>query len=303
MFDRIAHRVPTAELADVHRTLDPDERKAWTALRAGEPERAMAHYRASGRLHFADTRDQAGERAVQAWARLLDHHEPGQLALIADASNVEIDRLNARAQHLRRQRGELGPVEIPLPDRHHGLREGDLIAFTTTHRGRDVPRIENGTRGEITHVDAHSGGAIVRLDSSQREIRLDAEDLADVRLAYAQHVYRQQGATVERAIILTGGWQTSRESAYVQASRARRGSDWYLARDGLGEGQDEQRIERLAANMRHSRLPAPSLSYREIAEPDWQPGHDPLRLPGWQRPLAGLTRRLAMSREIGRDRG
>jgi ATP-dependent exoDNAse (exonuclease V) alpha subunit len=44
MFDRIAHRAPTAELADVRRTGDPTERKAWAALRAAEPERAMAHY-------------------------------------------------------------------------------------------------------------------------------------------------------------------------------------------------------------------------------------------------------------------
>ena len=40
-------------------------------------------------------------------------------------------------------------------------------------------------------------------------------------LAYAQHVYRQQGATVDRSVVLTGGWQTSKETAYVQATRAR----------------------------------------------------------------------------------
>jgi hypothetical protein len=30
--------------------------------------------------------------------------------------------------------------------------------------------------------------------------------------------------------VLTGGWQTSKETAYVQATRARKGTDWYLAR-------------------------------------------------------------------------
>ena len=39
--------------------------------------------------------------------------------------------------------------------------------------------------------------------------------------AYAQHVYRQQGATVDRSVVVTGGWQTSKESAYVEATRAR----------------------------------------------------------------------------------
>ena len=130
MFDRLAHRAPTAELADIHRTSDPEERKAWAALRAGEPERAMAHYQSRGQLFLTDTREQAGEAAVQRWAELTETHDIREVALIADASNVEIDRLNARAQHLRAERGELGqprgPAAAPAlraargrPDRVH----------------------------------------------------------------------------------------------------------------------------------------------------------------------------------------
>ena len=85
-----------------------EERKAWAALRAGEPERAMAHYQSRGQLFFPDTREQAGEAAVQRWAELTETRDIREVALIADASNVEIDRLNARAQHLRAERGELG---------------------------------------------------------------------------------------------------------------------------------------------------------------------------------------------------
>ena len=238
------------------------ERKAWAALRAGEPERALAHYRANGRLHFADTREQVGEHAVKDWARLLDHHDPRQLALIADASNVEIDRLNARAQHLRVQRGELGDQELPLPNRHYGLRAGDLVTFTAQHHTPGAPRVENGARGEISTINPRESSLSLILDGSGRELQLAGEQLAHLRLAYAQHVYRQQGATVERAVIITGGWQTSRESAYVQASRARNGSDWYLGRDELGQdGQDERRIERLAAKIRSSRAPTASLAH------------------------------------------
>ncbi len=44
---------------------------------------------------------------------------------------------------------------------------------------------------------------------------------------------------------MTGGWQTSKETAYVQASRAREGTEWFLARDELGlEGQDERRVDK-----------------------------------------------------------
>ena len=241
MFDRLTNHAPTAELADIHRTKDPAEQRAWQALRAGEPERAMAHYASRGQLHLSDTRDQAAEQAVQAWAALTEGRDIREVALIADASNQEIDRLNARAQHLRAQRGELGDHEIPLPSVHYGLREGDLIAFTTQHRPHGQPRVENGTRGQVSAI--HEQGVTITLDGSQRKIQLADEDLKSLRLAYAQHVYRQQGATVERTVVLTGGWQTSKETAYVEATRARRGTSWFIAARRPRRGRTGRRAD------------------------------------------------------------
>jgi ATP-dependent exoDNAse (exonuclease V) alpha subunit len=278
MFDRLTQHAPTIELETIHRTKDPEERRAWQALRAGEPERAMAHYQARGRLHLADTRDKAAENAVQTWAQLTEHHDIRQVALIADASNREIDRLNARAQHLRAQRGELGPDELPLSSVHYGLRQGDRVAFIAQHRPQGQPRVENGTRGQVTNID-QEGTLTLALDGSDRRLQLARQDAESLRLAYAQHVYRQQGATVDRAVVLTGGWQTSKETAYVQATRARHGTDWYLARDQLGEeGQDPDRITRLSRRMTRSRIRPPSTAHREIADRVWDPTRDPLRL-------------------------
>jgi ATP-dependent exoDNAse (exonuclease V) alpha subunit len=278
MFDRLTNHAPTAELQDIHRTKDPAEQRAWQALRAGEPERAMAHYASRGALHLADTRDQAAENAVQAWAHLTQHHDIHQVALTADASNKEVDRLNARVQHLRAQRGELGPHELPLASVPYGLRQGDHVAFITQHRPPGQARVENGTRGEVTDI-SRDGAMTLALDSSDRTIRLAGKDIESLRLAYAQHVYRQQGATVDRAVVLTGGWQTSRESAYVQATRARHGTDWYIARDQLGiEGQDAERITRLAQRMTQSRRHVPSIIHRELPDPTWDPTRDPLSL-------------------------
>jgi conjugative relaxase-like TrwC/TraI family protein len=304
MFDRLSGHAPTAELADIHRTKDPAERRAWQALRAGEPERAMAHYASRGQLHLSDTRDQAAEQAVQTWAALTDGRDIREVALIADAANSEIDRLNARAQHLRAKRGELGHHEIPLPGVHYGLREGDLIAFTTQHRQPGQPRVENGTRGQVTNV--HERGVTVTLDGSQRKIQLADEHLDSLRLAYAQHVYRQQGATVERSVVLTGSWHTSKETAYVEATRARHGTDWFIARDDLGEeGQDAGRVAYLAQRMCNSRAQTPSLVYQERLNPGWAPSHNPLRLRSALSPTRWLTRTLnhdTPDRSTGRGR-
>ncbi|HXP98660.1 MAG TPA: hypothetical protein VN845_01185, partial [Solirubrobacteraceae bacterium] len=127
-----------------------------------------------------------------------------------------------------------------------------------------------------------------------------------LRLAYAQHVYRQQGATVDRAVVLTGGWQTSKETAYVQATRARHGTDWHLARDQLGEeGQDPDRITCLAQRMTNSRLQAPSTDYRELPDRAWSPTRDPLRLGRFIPHIDRLLRppaRRALDRDVGRGR-
>jgi conjugative relaxase-like TrwC/TraI family protein len=266
MFDRLTTRMPVVEIEQVRRTLDREEQRAWAALRGGQPERAMAHYQSRGQLHLADTREQAAENAVQAWAVLTEKLDPAEVALIADASNKEIDRLNARAQYLRGERGELGEREIPLGSVHYGLREGDRVAFIRQHRAQRQPRVENGSRGEITGMD-EEGALTVKLDGSGRKVMLAGEDREALRLGYAQHIYRQQGATVERAVVLTGGWQTSKESSYVQASRARSGTEWHLAREELGsEGTDLERIDRLADKMRSSRVQTPSVEYETVEE-------------------------------------
>ncbi|HYM67758.1 MAG TPA: MobF family relaxase, partial [Patescibacteria group bacterium] len=163
MFDRLAQIAPSAELSDVRRTLDPAEQRAWADLRAGRSDRAMAHYYAEGRLHMQDTRDEAVEQAVQNWASLTETHEINEVALISDASNKEIHRLNARAQHYRSERDELGELEVQVPGVHYGVRAGDRIAMIDQHHEPGVERIENGARGEVLDIN-DAGEVLVQFD-------------------------------------------------------------------------------------------------------------------------------------------
>ena len=143
MFDRLTSTRPPRSSQTSTAPSDPDERSAWAALRAGEPERAMAHYHSRGQLHLHDTRDQAGEaRRPSAGPRSPRHRDIREVALIADASNVEIDRLNARAQHLRaRARRTRAPRDPAARHQHYGLREGDLDRL---HRPAPPPRAATG---------------------------------------------------------------------------------------------------------------------------------------------------------------
>jgi conjugative relaxase-like TrwC/TraI family protein len=291
MFDRLAAIAPCAELTTVHRTRDRDEQRAWGDLRAGRTDKAIAHYLANGRLHIADTRNDAIEHAVENWAALTETHPIDEILLISDASNREIARLNARAQHYRSERGELGELEVEVPGVHYGIRQGDRVAMIGQHHDPGQQRIENGSLGEVLEVN-EAGEVLIEFDVTGQRRTLVGQDLSSVRLGYAQHIHRAQGATVTRTLVVTGGWQTSKEPAYVEASRAREGTDWYVNRRELGEeGHDTDRIERFAENMRRTRRQTPSLAHRELPDPELGPRFERELAPSRTR-LLGVASRL-----------
>jgi conjugative relaxase-like TrwC/TraI family protein len=260
LFGALQERVPTARVSEVRRARAEWERSAWGEVREGEATRALARYRARERLHVADTRMQAAERMVEEWERAREAHPGQRTVMLTDASNAEMDKMNAMAQERRARAGELGRERVELPERPYGLAAGDEVMFTKTFRPPGRERIENGTTGHVIAV----GGAqrmTVSVDGLQPgEVDVDTREFGGLRLAYAQHVYKAQGRTVDRAFVLTGGWQTDRERTYVALTRARDRTDIHVAREDLGEeGLDEGAIERLAKVMERSRAQEPSI--------------------------------------------
>ena len=266
MFDRLAAELPAAELHTVHRTNDPGEQDAWAALRNGQARAALSFYEQRGAVHLTDTRDDAIEQAAHAYDRHAAEHGHARVALMSDASNVEIDHLNLRVQALRRQRDELGREHVDHPD-GYPLHAGDRVIWTQPMSVNGGPRVENGQRGEIIELGADRLG--VQLDGdADRTVTVSGDRLDALRLGYATHVVREQGATVTKSVVVTGGWQTSAETAYVEATRG--GVEWHVGRDDLDGHDDAGRLDHLAERMSVSRAQEPSLTV-EL--------HDPRRLP------------------------
>ncbi|MDO8184645.1 MobF family relaxase [Conexibacter sp. JD483] len=259
MFERLAGTVPTVELHEVHRASDPAELAAWSAMRDGNAETALDYYRAHGHVHLSDTRTEAAEQAAQAYDRLAAEHGHDRVALMSDASNIEIDHLNLRIQALRRARNELSNDRVAHPAGHH-LHAGDRIIWTQPMAVPGAARVENGHRGQIVDIDQAAGGFVVALDGDGRQVTVASGRLDIVRLGYATHVVREQGATVRRSVVITGGWQTSQETAYVESTRATHGVDWHIARDDLDGDHDADRVSHLARRMSTSRAQTPSLA-------------------------------------------
>jgi ATP-dependent exoDNAse (exonuclease V) alpha subunit len=179
-----------------------------------------------------------------------------------------------------------------VPGVHYGVRQGDRVALIDQHHEPGQERIENGSQGHVLDITP-TGGVLVEFDITARQRTLEGDDLARLRLGYAQHIHRAQGATVTQTLVVTGGWQTSKEPAYVEASRARQGTNWYVSRQDLGlEGHDTDRISRLAEQMRNSHAQTPSLAHPELPDIDYGPGYTPTLPPSRQRPIPGLARAL-----------
>jgi ATP-dependent exoDNAse (exonuclease V) alpha subunit len=260
--------VPTAQVSEVRRAKQSWEREAWRQIRDGDSRRALAAYTAHGRLHISDTREEALNQMVSDWDRARQERPGERTVMLTDASNVGLDRINTRAQELRARAGDLGAHEVKLPDHPYGLAAGDEVIFTAAMYPPGQERVENGTLGTVLDASGDSRLTIRTLGAQPREVSIDTREFADMRLSYAQHVYKAQGRTVDRAFVLTGGWQTDRERGYVALTRAQERTDIYVSREDLGEqGMDAGAIERLGHAMAESHAQEASVARAEQSDP------------------------------------
>ena len=124
----------------------------------------MAHYYAQGRLHMADTRDEAVEQAVQNWAQLTK-------TAFDQRGSADLRRLQQgdppterpRAAPPRTSAANSASSKSRCPDVHYGVRAGDRIAMIDQHHEPGVERIENGARGEVLDIN-DAGEVLVQFD-------------------------------------------------------------------------------------------------------------------------------------------
>ena len=251
MFGELQHEVPTAELKEVHRAEREWEREAWAQVREGNAQTALAAYEQHEQLHLAETREQAAKEMVEAWNKDRETHPGDRTVMLSDSSNAELDKINLMAQESRDEANELGADRVPIPDGPYSLAGGDQIIFTKAMFVPSDKRVENGTRGQVVSTNSEENTLTVQTEGARsREVDVNTSEFKDIRLGYAQHVYKAQGLTVERSHVLVGSWQTDRERAYVALSRSKEQTDIYTSREDLGEqGMNAGAIERLGEAM------------------------------------------------------
>jgi conjugative relaxase-like TrwC/TraI family protein len=215
------------ELTVNQRSRDTEDRRDQARFRDGQAELAVRGYAARDRVHLDPDARRIEDQALEAADK--DRTAGRTTIVIAQTSNEHLDELNARAQAIRRQHGQLGQDSLPVPGRPYQLHAGDLVQVRHTIRHPNHGPLRNGTAAAIARIQAEEGMLDLRLTGGT-EIRLNEEQLADadLRLAYIQHPFPVQGHTTDTAHVIVAA-NPSREGTYVALTRARDETHLYAA--------------------------------------------------------------------------
>ncbi|MEU8977618.1 MobF family relaxase [Streptomyces sp. NPDC048309] len=258
---REAHRlVHGLALTENRRQEDAAERAALEVWRTGDHEQALRMLAAGGRVHAAETADEARSQILTAWDELRKRW-PDTYDLIANmavlaARNSDVDALNIGAQQIRRAAGELGA------EHRYALPGGDTLTLAVgdavrvrandyrSKRG-EGPDLLNGYRAVITAMDEHHN---VQISWRMHEVEAEEpryesawvtpEKIASgaLSLGYAMTIAASQGLTCDTSLLYGHG--ANAFAAYPGITRARQANHLWLP---LAVLEDEQTQARLGA--------------------------------------------------------
>ena len=221
LFAELTYRLETSRLTEIQRQRETWARESVKHFAFGRAEEALLPYRQRGLVAEMPHEITAMDRMLADWRQDALPDLKGSLMLAG--TSAEVIELNRRAQAERRCLGLLGDASVRAGA--DTLFVGDRVLFT---RNSLTLGVFNGDLGTVQ--SAQDGTLSVRLDDD-RAVRVPVEAYPHLRLGYALTTHKAQGMTVERAFILTGGTMTDRELTYVQASRARGATRWYVGSD------------------------------------------------------------------------
>jgi hypothetical protein len=211
----------------------------------------LARLDARQQIERTDTKQEAIEQLVQDYfASPLDHQDK----LIMGSTNADVAELN-KVVRLRLIEGgavskqervaslKRGRRRVDLP-----LAKGDRVRFG---RLNDDLGVTNGTTGTIEGVRTTVKGSLmlrVRLDGTNRLVKLDTSTYGDLDYAYARTVDKAQGATVTQSFFLASAERMDVHLGLVAATRHRDRFKLYATEGDLELIEERLGVERLRVN-------------------------------------------------------
>ncbi len=245
-FKNLGRFLGMANLTDIRRQFEQWGRDLVRQFADGDVSEGVEILRRRGLLHVAVTPEAATSALLSEWAKETELPK----TLILAGTHEEVNWLNREAQALRRKSGQLGNQSFTIGERD--FFPGDRVIFGRNDRKLGV---KNGTFG--TFVEERQGSAVVQLDHGGKRVFVPLSH-EHMRLGYAVTTHKSQGATVNRAFVLFSDVMQSRESTYVQISRAREFTKLFLTQEQAGD--DELRDAVRAMERSQAKLNATELA-------------------------------------------
>ncbi|MGD9658491.1 MAG: MobQ family relaxase [Methylocystis sp.] len=259
MFAALRGQHGAAELHEVFRVRNMDQRAAFNAMHRGDFKSALTTFDKQGALHWSPT-PEASRDALAAQYAKDSATSPEKTRFVFAYTNAEVHELNAAIRAMRKERGELGEDRsLPTREGERAFATGDRIQFTATaaNRAQKAAGLFNGGAGVITSIDENR--VSVRLDSPKgappRDISFnvgpntEAGEFDAIRHGYAGTIYKGQGKTLDETYLFhSDNWRAS--SGYVALSRhresvklfaAEKAEAWIMAEGGAAALTEKQR--------------------------------------------------------------
>ena len=224
MFTELGAVLGRGELTEIRRQRNPLLRMVVEEMADGSPRVALKLLQRDKLLRLSDTPEQVRHQLVQDWFRSGDPKSSLMLAVTREDARD----LNLRAQTLRKNHGQLGFGFFSHND--FTFHMGDRVLFRRNDR---LLGVVNGSQGELVAFEPFKRIATFQLDNGKK-VFVPVDRYRDLELAYCRTTFSAQGATVDNTFILWNPEAQSREGTYVQASRSRFRSQFYLTHAEAG---------------------------------------------------------------------
>jgi conjugative relaxase-like TrwC/TraI family protein len=247
-FGRLIQEYGSSELKESFRQRHDADRKLATLVREGEIDKAIEDLVSRNRLYVYETREDAIRGLVQEWFKDGNGLDPSK-SLILTYTNAEADFVNKECQRVRLDNNLLAPKSMTIGNTKFYIN--DYISFRENMRDLGVL---NGTTAKISDISILRRTITFELDrpkekefffdSPNKLITIKMEDLhqGNIALGYAATDSRKQGATSDLVYSLLGGREACQEATYVQATRAREATQFFI--DSSHAGEDFEIIAR-----------------------------------------------------------
>ena len=224
-FPEMGRLLGRSELREIQRQKNPVLRTVVEQLADGDPAKALHLLTEDKLLRIHETPEKAKEALVTDWLRSSNPKNSLMLA----GTREDVRDLNRLAQaKLKEKLQLLQPVFAMNGETFH---LGERVLFG---RNNALLGVRNGSLGELTAYNPLTAIVTVRLDGG-KSVFIPTSTYKHLNLGRCITSHKAQGMTVDKAYVLWSDSMQSREMTYVQASRARLTTQFYLTPQQAGD--------------------------------------------------------------------